>query len=71
MSTKAMTLRLPVEQHEALQTIADVKDQPVSQLVRTAIDEMIDRARRDGDFQKRREAAMKRHQELLEKLAQL
>jgi predicted transcriptional regulator len=66
---KAMTLRLEAEQHETLQTIAEVEDRPVSDLVRRAIDEMIDRARRDEDFQKRVEAAMERHQKLLEKLA--
>ena len=69
--TRAMTLRLPEEQHQALQTMADVQGRPASELVRTAIDEMIERARKDRDFQKRREAAMKRHQELLEKLSQL
>lgn len=68
---KAMTLRLETQQHEVLQTMADVQGKPVSELVRTAIDEMIDRARNDSDFQKRREAAMKRHQELLEKLSKL
>jgi predicted transcriptional regulator len=67
--TKAMTLRLQTEQHETLQTIAEVEGRPVSDVVRTAIDELIDRARNDAEFQKRVEAAMKRHQKLLEKLA--
>jgi predicted DNA-binding protein len=67
--TKAMTLRLETEQRETLQTIAEVEGRPVSDVVRTAIDEMIERARNDAEFQKRVEAAMKRHQKLLEKLA--
>jgi predicted transcriptional regulator len=67
--TKAMTLRLSEEQHEALQAMADVQGQPASHLVRTAIDEMIKRARNDRDFVKRVEAAMERHQRLLERLA--
>jgi predicted DNA-binding protein len=67
--TKAMTLRLETEQHETLQTIAEVDGRHVSDVVRTAIDEMIERARNDAEFQKRVEAAMKRHQKLLEKLA--
>ena len=67
--TKAMTLRLQTEQHETLQTIADVEGRPVSDLVRTAIDELIERARNDVDFQKRVEVSMERHQKLLEKLA--
>ncbi len=66
---RAMTLRLQPEQHETLQTIAEVEGRPVSDVVRTAIDEMIERARSDADFQKRVEAAMQRHQKLLEKLA--
>jgi predicted DNA-binding protein len=67
--TKAMTLRLPEEQHETLLSMAEVQGEPASQLVRKAIDEMIDRARNDAEFQKRVEAAMERHQKLLEKLA--
>jgi predicted DNA-binding protein len=67
--TKAMTLRLETEQHETLQTIAEVEGRPVSDVVRSAIDEMIDHARNDAEFQKRVEAAMERHQKLLEKLA--
>jgi predicted transcriptional regulator len=67
--TKAMTLRLKTEQHETLQTIADVEGRPVSDLVRTAIDDLIQRARNDADFQKRVEVSMERHQKLLEKLA--
>jgi predicted DNA-binding protein len=67
--TKAMTLRLAEEQHQALQSMAEVQGQPASELVRTAIDEMIDRARNDAEFQKRVEAAMERHQKLLERLA--
>jgi predicted transcriptional regulator len=66
---KAMTLRLEAEQHETLQTIAEVQGRPVSDVVRAAIDEMIERARNDADFQRRVEAAMERHQKLLEKLA--
>ena len=66
---KAMTLRLDSEQHEKLQTIADVERRHVSDVVRTAIDELIERARNDAEFQKRVEASMERHQKLLEKLA--
>ena len=67
--TKAMTLRLESEQHETLKTIAEVQGRPVSDVVRAAVDEMIERARRDDEFQARVEAAMQRHQRLLEKLA--
>lgn len=67
--TKVMTLRLPTEQHETLETMADIQGQPISELVRTAIDEMIDRARNDAEFQRRRAEAIKRHQQLLDRLA--
>ena len=66
---KAMTLRLEAEQYEVLQTMAEVQERPVSEVVRTAIDEKIERARNDDEFQKRVEAAMERHQKLLKKLA--
>jgi predicted transcriptional regulator len=64
-----MTVRLQDEQHQALETLADVQGQPISELVRTAIDDLIERARQDPDFQKRREAAIERHRDLLERLA--
>lgn len=68
---KAMTLRLADDQREALETMADVEEKPVAELIRVAIDQMIERAREDAEFQNRRAAAIKRHQALLDKLARV
>jgi predicted transcriptional regulator len=68
---KAMTLRLPEEQFEMLEMVAQVEEKPVSDVVRQAINDMIVRARADNEFQSRREALMARHQELLNQLAAL
>jgi predicted transcriptional regulator len=48
---KAMTIRLSAEQAEALETVADVEARPVSEVVRAAIAEHIDRRKKDPDFQ--------------------
>jgi hypothetical protein len=68
---KAMTLRLPEEQYEILEMVAQVQDKALSDVVRQAINEMIERARRDEEFQSRREALKSRHRELLDRLAAL
>lgn len=66
---KAMTLRLPVEQAEALELIAEVDGMSMSEAVRDAIDSHIETRRADDGFQKRLAAAMKRHQRILDRLA--
>lgn len=64
-----MTLRLPEEQYEVLEMVAQVQDKPLTDVVRQAINDMIDRARSDGEFQSRRQALMSRHEALLNRLA--
>lgn len=48
---KAMTIRLSAEQAEALETVATVKDLPVSDVIRAAITSHIESLRRDPGFQ--------------------
>jgi predicted DNA-binding protein len=48
---KAMTIRLSADQAEALGTVAEVEARPVSEIVRAAIEEHIDRRRNDPAFQ--------------------
>lgn len=48
---KAMTIRLSAEQAEALETVATVEARPVSEVIRAAITEHIDRRKRDPAFQ--------------------
>ena len=66
---KAMTLRLPVEQAEALELIAEVDGVSMSEAVRDAIESHIETRRADDAFQKRLAAVMKRHQRILDRLA--
>lgn len=49
--TKAMTIRLPSDQAEDLDTVAAVEDRPVSEIIRVAIAEHIEKRRRDPAFQ--------------------
>ena len=46
-----MTIRLSAEQAEALQTVANVDDQPVAEVIRAAIAEHIEKRRQDRAFQ--------------------
>lgn len=48
---KAMTVRLSAEQADELETVATVDNQPVSEVVRAAIAEHIERRKRDEQFQ--------------------
>ena len=48
---KAMTIRLSAEQAEALETVANVEQRPVSEVIRAAIAEHIENRRKDPEFQ--------------------
>jgi predicted transcriptional regulator len=48
---KAMTIRLSSEQAEALETVAAVDNQPVSEIIRAAIAEHIETRTKDRSFQ--------------------
>ncbi|MES1200359.1 MAG: DUF6290 family protein [Pseudomonadota bacterium] len=48
---KAMTIRLTAEQADALETVANVEDLAVSDVIRAAIAEHIETKRRDPSFQ--------------------
>jgi len=67
---KAMTLRLNEDEAEQLAALAKAEGVPISDVVRTAIAEHVDRRRRDPDFRERLKAAMERHKRILERLAE-
>ena len=69
MDRKAMTLRLSQEQAEALEAVAQADGVPVAEAVRMAINEHIERRRKDKAFQDRLRASLERNQRILEKLA--
>jgi len=66
---KVMTLRLPAEQAEALDFIAEVDSVSVSEIIRDAIENHIELCRADDGFQKRLAASMERHKRILDRLA--
>ena len=69
MTTKARTLRLPPEQAEAIQAIADIDGLSVNEEINQAIEANIEARRKDEAFRQRLEASIKRNQEILERLS--
>lgn len=69
MDQKALTLRLPGEQAEALEKVAEIDAVSVTEAIREAIDEHIARRVADEEFQRRLKDSMNRHQRILDRLA--
>lgn len=63
---KAMTIRLKPEQADELETVADVDDVAVSEIIRAAINEHIASRRRDPKFQERLRSRIDRVSKLLD-----
>jgi hypothetical protein len=66
---KTMTLRLSDEQAADLEAMARVDDVPVSEAVRVAIAERIERRRKDRQFQARLRRLLEENRRALERLA--
>jgi len=66
--TKNMVLRLDQALAERLQLVAEVEGRSISDVVREAIAELVDRRRADGRFIRLLEENLARHQRLLELL---
>jgi predicted transcriptional regulator len=62
---KSMTIRLTAEQAEALETVATVEDTPISEVIRAAIAQHIDKRRQDPAFQDSLRDRIERAQRLL------
>lgn len=69
MERKAMTVRIPAEQAEELEAVADVDGVPVSEAIRRGITEHIETRRRDEAFRARLKDSLERNGKILEKLA--
>lgn len=69
MTTKALTLRLPVDQAEELEAIAGVDGVSVNEEIRRAIASLIETRRQDEGFRQRLQASLARNAEILERLA--
>lgn len=66
---KALTLRLPVEQAEALEAVAGVDGVSINEEIRRAIAAHIESRRQDVEFRERLHASIERNREILERLA--
>ncbi|HET6683974.1 MAG TPA: hypothetical protein VFG75_09790, partial [Gaiella sp.] len=67
--TKALTLRLSVDQAEALEAVAGVDQVSINEEIRRAIDSHIEARRQDAAFRERLQASIERNKEILERLA--
>ena len=67
--TKSMTLRIDENLAERVRTIAEVEETTVSDVIRDALSEHVERRRRDPEFQAMLKRNLRRHEELLSMLA--
>jgi predicted transcriptional regulator len=65
-SAKAMTIRLSADQADELETVANVDEQPVSEVIRAAITAHIAQRKRDEQFQLGLQARIDRTKRMLE-----
>ena len=66
---KSMTLRLDRELVDKVRTIAEVEETTVSDVIRDALADHVEKRRRDPEFQAMLKRNLRRHQELLSRLA--
>lgn len=66
---KSMTLRLDGELVDKVRTIAEVEETTVSDVIRDALADYVEKRRRDPEFQAMLKRNLRRHQELLSMLA--
>ena len=66
---KSMTLRLDGELVDKVRTIAEVEESTVSDVIRDALADHVEKRRRDPEFQAMPKRNLQRHQELLRMLA--
>ena len=62
---KAMTIRLPTDQAEELNTVAAVDGQPISEVIRVAIAGHIEQRKSDAEFQDSLRHRIRRAQRML------
>ena len=67
--TKSMTLRIDGNLAERVRTVAEVEETTVSDVIRDALAEHVERRRRDPEFQAMLKRNLRRHEELLNMLA--
>jgi predicted DNA-binding protein len=70
VDSKMLTVRLPAEQAQELEAVAQADGVPVAEEVRTAIAAHIEARRNDQAFRERLRASIERNKKILEKLAE-
>lgn len=68
--TKNLTLRIDRALADQARTVADVEGSTVSDVIRDALTEHVERRRRDPEFQALLRRNLERHQEMLNMLAE-
>jgi hypothetical protein len=69
-TTRALTVRLPAEQAEDIETIAQVEGVSVAEEIRAALTDRIAARRADAEFAARLRKTMERNRRALERLAE-
>ena len=67
--TKSMTLRMSEDLADQARAVAEVEGTTVSDVIRVALAEHVERRRRDPEFKKMLKRNLERHQKLLDMLA--
>ncbi len=67
--TKNLTLRIDRDLADQARTVADIEGSTVSDVIRDALTEHVERRRQDPEFQALLRRNLERHQELLNMLA--
>lgn len=70
MDTRAFTVRLPKDQAEEIEAIAEVEGTSVAEEVRSALAERIAARRKDKVFQTRLRESMEQNRRVLDRLAE-
>jgi ribosomal protein S3 len=70
IETRALTVRLPIEQAEDIETIAQVEGVSVAEEIRAALADRIAVRRADAGFAARLHKTMERNRRALERLAE-
>ena len=68
-NTKSMTLRIDENLAKKVRSVAEVEETTVSDVIRDALSEHVERRRRDPEFQAILKRNLRRHEELLSMLA--
>lgn len=68
--TRVTTIRQDADQHAELEAVAEVEGVPVSQVVREAIADALEKRRKDPEFQKRLRRHLEENRRVLERLAE-